>query len=68
MGRNSEGILQGTKHSAGPVEGSRDVLISNSSRFYSKSLSAFMSAAESVEHSRIFSSSQRADFVFCKRR
>lgn len=44
------------------------VLISNSSRFYSKSLSAFMSAAESVEHSRIFSSSQRADFVFCKRR
>lgn len=49
MGRNSKGILQGTKHSAGLVEGSRAVaLTSNSPQFYSKSLSAFMSAVESV--------------------
>lgn len=49
MGRNSEGILQGTKHSAGLVEGDRDVaLTSNSPRLYSKSLSAFTSAVESV--------------------
>lgn len=49
MGRNSEGILQGTKHSTGLVEGNRDIaLTSNSPRFYSKSLSAFMSAVESV--------------------
>lgn len=49
MGRNGEGILQGTKHSGGLVEGDRDVALTSSSpQFYSKSLSAFMSAVESV--------------------
>lgn len=49
MGRNGEGILQGIKHGAGLAESDRDVApTSNSPRFYSKSLSAFMSAVESV--------------------
>lgn len=68
LGENSEGILREQSVVLALLKAVEMLLLFPIAPDFTQSLSAFMSAAESVEHSRIFSSSQRADFVFCKRR